>query len=208
MAAVDKAVLETIEQIVCSAEDLRPVLVAEVRRQENQRLGTSDEVARLEEELATIEQRAKRLMTQLSGAFADSASEQLDTLGARKRAITERIEEIGERPSLTDEQVERFVDEIIDRLSDMLDLLWEEQDSSLRRVAETLVSSAAACSLICTRPRGVERRRQAFTSRGMRRRYQRWRRGEPAATVTATVMTAVKPVAMAATWRGSTSGIG
>lgn len=141
---LDREVLEHVETILCNADDLRTMLVEEIRSQDQARRGDPREIERLRNEREALNARAGALYEAIQGPFADTVRSKLDAMGERKVAIDQRLAEIDEGPQLTDAEVERMADEIVTELHQLLDELYSDCDASLRHICEVLIDSAIA----------------------------------------------------------------
>jgi len=144
MKPLDREVLEHIEAILCSAEDLRGMLIEEIRSQDQARRGDPQEIERLHRERESLDSKAGVLYEAIDGPFADMVRSKLDVMAERKVAIDERLTEIDEGPQMTEADIERMVDGIVDELHQLLDELYSDRDASLRHVCEVLIDSAIA----------------------------------------------------------------
>ena len=144
MRPLDREVLNHIEAILCGIEDLRPMLVEEIRSQDQARRGDPREIERLHKEREALKVKAAALYEAVEGPFADTVRSKLDALGERKVAIDDRLVEIDAGPQLTEAEIERMADGILADLHQLLDELHVERDASLRHVCEVLIDSAIA----------------------------------------------------------------
>ena len=144
MRPLDREVLNHIEAILCGIKDLRPMLVEEIRSQDQARRGDPREIERLHKEREALKVKAAALYEAVEGPFADTVRSKLDALGERKVAIDDRLVEIDARPQLTEAEIERMADGILADLHQLLDELHVERDASLRHVCEVLINSAIA----------------------------------------------------------------
>ena len=144
MRPLDREVLNRIEAILCGIEDLRPMLVEEIRSQDQARRGDPREIERLQNELEALKVKAAALYEAVDGPFADTVRSELDALGERKVAIDDRLAEVDAGPQLTVGEIERMADGIMADLHQLLEELHSERDASLRHVCEVLIDSAIA----------------------------------------------------------------
>lgn len=143
---IHRAVLEEIEQLICNAPDLRPMLLDEIRSQDRQRGGTQDEVEQLKKELQALDRKAGSLLDQLDGEFAEQAKSKIQKAQTRKREIASRLDEIDQGPRMSESEIEQMADGIIADMADLLDSLASTQNSDIRHVFETLIDEAV-CDL-------------------------------------------------------------
>ncbi|MBL4698819.1 MAG: recombinase family protein [Phycisphaerales bacterium] len=143
---IHRAVLEEIEQLICNAPDLRPMLLDDIRSQDRQRGGTQDEVKQLKKELQALDRKAGSLLDQLEGEFAEQAKSKLQKAENRKREITSRLDEIDQGPRMNEPEIEQMADGIIADMADLLDSLASTQSSDIRHVFEMLIDEAV-CDL-------------------------------------------------------------
>ena len=140
----DSFVLEEIERLLCGADDIRLILIDEIKKQDREREGTQGEARRLNKELATIDRKVERLLDQLGGDFADQAKKKIQKATLRKREIDDRLVEIDLGPRLSDTDIEKMADLILSDLQNMLDGLAKDHDPALRQLCETLIDQATA----------------------------------------------------------------
>jgi len=143
---IHRAVLEEIEQLICNAPNLRPMLLDEIRSQDRLRGGSQDEVEQLKKELHALDRKAGSLLDQLEGEFADQAKLKLQKAKKRKREITSRLDEIDQGPRMNESEIEQMANGIIADMADLLDSLASTQNSDIRHVFETLIDEAV-CDL-------------------------------------------------------------
>lgn len=143
---IHRAVLEEIEQLICNAPDLRPILIDEIMNQDKQRGGSQDEVEQLKKELHALDRKAESLLDQLEGEFAEQAKSKLQKAKSRKREIIFRLDEIDQGPRMSEPDIEQMADGIIADMADLLDLLTSMQSSDIRQVFALLIDEAV-CDL-------------------------------------------------------------
>jgi len=61
----DSFVLEEIERLLCGADDIRPILIDEIKNQDREREGTQDEARQLNKELSTINRKVEAVTLQI-----------------------------------------------------------------------------------------------------------------------------------------------
>jgi len=139
-----RAVLEEMEALVCSLPDLRERIIGEIREQDRQRRGGSGEAERLMAELDKLAARLKSQVRRLGGDDDDIVNEAIDETTKQIRIIEDKLAGMNGGPALTDKEIAAIADGIIKDLSAMLRAFADGGETSLRRLAETLISSAVA----------------------------------------------------------------
>ena len=141
---IDSFVLEEIERLLCGHEDLRSLLIDEIKNQDRDREGTQDEARQLNKELSTINRKVEMLLDQLGGDFSDQVKKKIQKATLRKREIDDRLVEIDLGPRLGDADIEKMTDLILSDMRNMLDGLAKDHDPALRQLCETLIDHATA----------------------------------------------------------------
>jgi len=138
---LDRAVLTEIERLLCSAGTLRESMVAEIRRQQRERLQGRAEIESIDERLHRAQKRHASLLRQLGGPDEKAVEEAIAEARAEIAALTDKLQSLGGR-ELSDEEIDELADSVIDKLSALIDDLHEARDPALRRLAELLVDEA------------------------------------------------------------------
>jgi len=141
---IDSFALAEIERLLCGVDDLRALLIDEIKNQDRDREGSQDEAHQLKKELSAVNRKVEMLLDQLGGEFADQAKEKIQKATLRKREIDDRMAEIDLGPRLSIEDIEKMTDLIIFDLRSMLNRLANDHDPALRQLCETLIDHATA----------------------------------------------------------------
>jgi DNA invertase Pin-like site-specific DNA recombinase/F0F1-type ATP synthase membrane subunit b/b' len=139
-----RAVLEEIEALICSLPDLRERIIKEIGEQDKQRRGESGEAEQLLANLDKLKARLKSQVRRLGGDDDDIVNDAIDETTRQIRVIEDKLAGMNGGPALTEKDIAAITDGVIKDLSAMLQALAEEGETSLRKVAETLISSAVA----------------------------------------------------------------
>lgn len=139
-----RVVLEEMEALICSLPDLRERIVQEISDQDRERRGGSGEADQLLAQLDKLKARLKSQVRRLGGDDDDIVNDAIDETTKQIRLTEDKLAGINSGPALTGEEVAAIADGIIADLSAMLRDLASEGDPALRKLAETLISSATA----------------------------------------------------------------
>lgn len=139
-----RAVLEELESLVCSLPDLRDRIIKEIQGQDEQRRGGSGEADQLLANLGKLKGRLKSQVRRLGGSDDAIVNDAIDETSKQIRMVEDKLVGMNAGPALTSEQVAAIADGVIADLSTMLKDLAAEGDPALRKLAETMISSATA----------------------------------------------------------------
>jgi hypothetical protein len=139
-----RVVLEEMEALICSLPDLRERIIKEISDQDRERRGGSGEADQLLATLDKLKARLKSQVRRLGGDDDAIVNDAIDETTKQIRLTEDKLAGINSGPALTGDEVAAIADGIIADLSTMLKDLASEGDPALRKLAETLISSATA----------------------------------------------------------------
>ena len=139
-----RVVLEEMEAVICSLPDLRERIIKEIGDQDRERRGGSGEADQLLAKLDKLKARLKSQVRRLGGDDDNIVNDAIDETTKQIRLTEDKLAGINSGPELTADEVAGIADGIIADLLAMLKNLASEGEPALRKLAETLISSATA----------------------------------------------------------------
>ena len=139
-----RAALEEIESFICSLPGLRDRIINEIEKQDKERRGGSGEADQLTANLHTLKARLKSQIRRLGSTDDDIVNDAIDETTRQIRVIEDKLAGMNAGPALTDKEIAATADGIIADLSSMLRAAADEGDPALRKLTETMISSATA----------------------------------------------------------------
>lgn len=139
-----RVVLEEIEMLLCTLEDLEGTIGDAIKQQDRERRGDADEQERLLADRERLRTRYRSQIDMLGGLDDDLVRESISKTTTQIQAIDDRLASMDSGPALTEREIQDIAEGVIDDMQAMLECFAEEGESSLRCVAESIIGSAVA----------------------------------------------------------------
>jgi hypothetical protein len=139
-----RIVLEEIESLLCSLPEFESMISDEIKQQDRERRGNIDQQQQLLVERDRLRNRYRSQVDMLGGIDDELVRGSISKTTGQIQAIDDRLASMDSGPELTDEQIRKVTNGVIEDMQALLERLAEKGESALRCVAESLIGSAIA----------------------------------------------------------------